>query len=240
MRYIIITLSLLISISLQASDSLFSKANEMYGNENYTQAILTYEKILSNNLESAELYYNLGNCYYKIEDWANAIWYYEKSLKIKKSKKTIENLSITESKIIDRIEPMPEIFYNVWWYKIIKLFTSKTWQILSLLCIWTYLIVFLLNTFTIYKIKKLTILLFISFLLFAISQSSIIYNSKQEAIIFSSAVQVTSAPTNNSVNLFSLHAGIKVEIIDEIGDWVEIKIINGQNGWIKKDNCKLL
>ena len=52
MRYIIITLSLLISIGLQASDSLFSKANEMYGNENYTQAILTYEKILSNNLQN--------------------------------------------------------------------------------------------------------------------------------------------------------------------------------------------
>ena len=61
-----------------------------------------------------------------------------------------------------------------------------------------------------------------------------------EAIIFSSTTIANSAPTNNSTNLFSLHSGSKVEIVDAIGDWINIKIANGNNGWIKESDCKIL
>ena len=64
--------------------------------------------------------------------------------------------------------------------------------------------------------------------------------TKKEAIIFTSSVVVNSAPTTNSTNLFSLHSGSKIEILDTIGEWINIKIANGKNGWIKKSDCKTL
>ena len=64
--------------------------------------------------------------------------------------------------------------------------------------------------------------------------------TKKEAIIFSETITVNSAPTNSSTNLFTLHAGSKVEIIDEIGDWINIKIANGNSGWILKNSMKQL
>tara|TARA_Y100001968_G_C19058332_1_gene572517 strand:+ start:123 stop:377 length:255 start_codon:yes stop_codon:yes gene_type:complete len=63
---------------------------------------------------------------------------------------------------------------------------------------------------------------------------------KEHGIIISSSITVHSAPTKNSTNLFSLHAGTKAIITDEIGDWINIKLINGNDGWINKKHFKTL
>ena len=59
-------------------------------------------------------------------------------------------------------------------------------------------------------------------------------------LFFSSSVVVNSAPSNNSTNLFTLHSGSKVEIIDQIGNWINIQLVNGNSGWIKESECKIL
>ena len=64
--------------------------------------------------------------------------------------------------------------------------------------------------------------------------------TKKEAIIFTSSVVVNSAPTTNSTNLFSLHSGSKIEILDTIGEWINIKIANGNSGWILQNSIKEL
>ena len=197
---------------------------------------------IENNMESNAIYYNLGNCYYKIQDWANAIWHYEKSLLLKKDINTLENLELTKLKIKDKIQPLPQLFYKKWWNNLINLQTTKSWQILSLICIWTLLIFHIINKFMKYKKKYvvyflsilLTILLSITF-----SSYQLKYNTFQ-AIIFSSSVNVNSAPTEKSKNLFSLHSGTKVTILDRIDNWVKIKIEDGKDGWIQDSNCKIL
>ena len=64
--------------------------------------------------------------------------------------------------------------------------------------------------------------------------------NKKEAIIFSSVIVVNSAPTSNSAELFTLHSGTKLEIIDRIGNWIHIKIANGNSGWILQSSVKVL
>lgn len=231
----------LISVNTYAEKTLFTSANNLYTNGNYTKAILKYDSILSNNIESHEIYYNLGNCYYKIGDWANAIWHYEKSLKIEKNEKTIHNLALTNSRIIDKIEPLPQIFYKKWTISISQFLSTKYWQILALLFVWIFLMLRTLILFTTYKKYKLSYVLFIISILFLfIAEFSYNNIKKQEAIIFSSTVIVNSAPTSNSTDLFSLHAGTKIKIIDKIEDWINIKLINGNTGWIKQNNCRVL
>ena len=235
-------ITLLVSISSFASDQLFEKANKAYNNSDYTSAITLYDSILTIGLESSELYYNLGNCHYKAQNWANAIWHYEKSLKLEKNDKTIQNLEITNLKIIDRIEEIPQLFYKKWWSSFISIFNTFSWQLISILIIWLALIIKILSQFTNYKkdhfLSILYSLVIISvFTTFSSYQSKI---TKKEAIIFTSSIVVNSAPTSNSTNLFSLHSGSKIEILDTIGEWINIKITNGNSGWIKKSDCKVL
>ena len=235
-------ITLLVSISSFASDQLFKKANKAYNNSDYTSAITLYDSILTIGLESSELYYNLGNCHYKAQNWANAIWHYEKSLKLERNDKTIQNLELANLKIIDRIEEIPQLFYKKWWSSFISLFNTFSWQLISILIIWLALTIKILSQFTNYKKEYfLSILYSLALISIFATYSSYQKNiTKKEAIIFTSSIVVNSAPTTNSTNLFSLHSGSKIEILDTIGEWINIKIANGSSGWIKESGCKVL
>ena len=242
MKKIIFILSLFICTQSYASEQVFEKGNKQYTDENYSAAILLYDSILTSGLESSELYYNLGNCHYKTNDWANAIWHYEKSLQLNNNEKTKHNLELVKLKIIDRIEPLPQLFYKKWWINLTQTLSTQVWQILTLFGIGFIFILQLISQFTSLKSKLITkIFSAITVIILLITQTSYHNNfTKKEAIIFSETITVNSAPTSSSTNLFTLHAGSKVEIIDTIGDWINIKIANGNSGWIAQNSIKEL
>ena len=242
MKRLIFILSLFICSQNSASEQVFDLGNKQYVNENYTVAMSLYDSILTSGLESSELYYNLGNCHYKTNDWANAIWHYEKSLQLNNNEKTIHNLELAKLKIIDRIEPLPQLFYKKWWNHLIQTLSTQVWQILTLFGIGLIFTLQLISQFTSLKSKLITkIFSAIAVIILLITQTSYHNNfTKKEAIIFSETITVNSAPTSSSTNLFTLHAGSKVEIIDIIGDWINIKIASGNSGWIENQSIKNL
>ena len=240
MKRLIFILSLFICSQNFASEQVFELGNKQYVNENYSAAISLYDSILISGLESSELYYNLGNCHYKTNDWANAIWHYEKSLQLNNNEKTKHNLELVKLKIIDRIEPLPQLFYKKWWINLTQTLSTQVWQILTLFGMGFIFILQLISQFTSLKSKLITkIFSAITVIILLITQTSYHNNfTKKEAIIFSETITVNSAPTSSSTNLFTLHAGSKVEIIDTIGDWINIKIANGNSGWIAQNSIK--
>jgi tetratricopeptide (TPR) repeat protein len=242
MKRLIFILSLFICSQNFASEQVFELGNKQYVNENYSAAISLYDSILISGLESSELYYNLGNCHYKTNDWANAIWHYEKSLQLNNNEKTKHNLELVKLKIIDRIEPLPQLFYKKWWINLTQNLSTQVWQILTLFGMGFIFILQLISQFTSLKNKLITkIFSAITVIILLITQTSYHNNfTKKEAIIFSETITVNSAPTSSSTNLFTLHAGSKVEIIDTIGDWINIKIANGNSGWIAQNSIKEL
>ena len=49
-----------------------------------------------------------------------------------------------------------------------------------------------------------------------------------------------SEPKTDASRLFVIHDGLKVNIVDENNEWFEIKLSNGEIGWIKKSDCKVI
>ena len=255
MRRLTFIMSLFICSQSFSSEQVFELANKQYVNENYSLAISLYDSIITTGLESSELYYNLGNCYYKTNDWANAIWNYEKSLQLKHNEKTIHNLKLANLKIIDRIVPLPQLFYKKWWNNLNQTFNTQFWQILALLSIGFIFIFRIISLFTSLKSKLFTKIFSVTtvVLLFlahgnlkypeSLNPSSYPFHNnfcKKEAIIFSETATVNSAPSIRSANIFTLHSGSKVEIINIIGDWINIKIANGNSGWVAQNSIKEL
>ena len=242
MKRLIFILSLFICSQNFASEQVFELGNKQYVNENYSEAISLYDSILTSGLESSELYYNLGNCHYKTNNWSNAIWHYEKSLQLNNNEKIKHNLELAKLNIIDRIEPLPQLFYKKWWINLTQTLSTQVWQILTLFGMGFIFILQLISQFTSLKSKLITkIFSAITVIILLITQTSYHNNfTKKEAIIFSETITVNSAPTSGSTNLFTLHAGSKVEIIDTIGDWINIKIVNGNSGWIAQNSIKEL
>jgi SH3-like domain-containing protein len=65
-------------------------------------------------------------------------------------------------------------------------------------------------------------------------------NTTVEAIIFSKEIDINNAPTENSENIFTLHEGTKVLVLDSVDNWRKIRIADGKTGWIIADKMKLL
>lgn len=230
------------------ADSLISSGNSEYNQGNYDQAIADYEQVIDGGMSSAELYYNLGNAYFKSDDIPAAILYYEKAKKLKPNDEDINfNLRLANSRIIDKIEPLPEFFLKQWFRQLRNLQTPDKWARLGVTLFMAFLalaLVFLLsNRIIIRKISFWTgiLVLIVSLSGFALGfQGYHFYKNRQEGIIFTPTVTVKSSPNDNSVDLFVIHEGTKVSVTDQLEDWSEIRIANGSVGWIKDSTYRTI
>ena len=68
------------------------------------------------------------------------------------------------------------------------------------------------------------------------------FNAKDHsrAVIYEDVVNIMSAPNESSMNLFSLHIGTTVQVKEVDGDWLKVKIDNGNEGWIKKIKVRII
>ncbi len=106
-------------------------------------------------------------------------------------------------------------------------------------------LLFLLYYFSTSSKKKLvyfnttifTVFILIISVFFAFNNYKTLKNNRT-AIIFVPKVEIKNAPSMNSDEVFELHEGTKVVILDELDNWKKIKIADGKIGWIYADDLK--
>jgi tetratricopeptide (TPR) repeat protein len=229
-------------IAVPSQDQLAAEANNAYQHSQFQKSIDIYNKVINNGFESASLYYNLGNAYYKLKDYTSAVYYYEKALKLAPGNSDIRfNLMLANNNIPDKIEQIPELFFKRWWTTLSGAFNLDqfAYGIIALLLL--SLILFGVYLVSVKLVVKKTafwagtvMLLFTLFVFFSSLAKHNLLINHPEAIIFTPTVSVKSSPDPASTDLFVIHEGIKVELLDSIGDWNEIKIANGSRGWVMK------
>ncbi|MFK5854938.1 MAG: tetratricopeptide repeat protein [Bacteroidota bacterium] len=247
-KYILILTFQVLTATLFAinPDSLISTANNAYNEGLYDSALNTYSIVITDGIESGELYYNMGNAYYKNNDIASAILYFEKAKILLPNDEDIQyNLNIANSMIVDKIEKVPELFYHQWWNYFYNIMGVDAWTIFALISF--SLLIVTIGLFIMSKKRgnrKLSFYVGVLILIITITSSALASQKfylnieHKEAIVFTSSITVKSSPTQNSVDLFVIHDGTKVKIIDSIDNWVEIKIQNGSTGWLPKKSIK--
>jgi tetratricopeptide (TPR) repeat protein len=217
-----------------------AKANKAYADGFYDNAVELYKSVITAGYESVNLYYNLGNACYKQNDFASSILYYEKARKLDPGNEDVNfNLRIANTKITDKIEPIPELFYKRWYKKLIESFSVDKWSRLGLafLCLGLVAGLFYVISKNL-LIRKAGFWLGIFFVFVSLFSFLFAWQSyddimhRKEAIIFTPTVTIKSSPDEKSIDLFVLHEGAKVELIDNIGTWYEIRIANGSVGWL--------
>jgi len=227
---------------------LDEKATKAYTDGQFHYAIELYDSIINMGYVSAALYYNLGNAYFKTDHLPYAILYYEKAKKLDPSDDNIEhNLIFANTLTTDKINELPLLFYQKWWQALYNKFTTDNWAIIFL--IFTNLFILFFAIYLITNRLFLKKLSFFAFLLFfVISIFTIIFAQKQynstyklkSAIVFTPRVTAKSSPDNYSIDLFVIHEGTKVYIREDMGEWYEIALANGNVGWISKKDVKII
>lgn len=244
LKYCTITFLVISALYCYALDPSieFTKANALYQSKGYDSAALTYQLLIDQKNIAPEVYYNLGNCYYKTGNIARAILNYERALKFKPGDEDINfNIRVAQLKTVDKIETVPEMFYLRWLSRFSGFLSTDQWAYLMLAfawCICLSLTVYLLSMYS--WIKRMAFMLSIIFLFLTLCSwyiTQLSYVSSQvekNAIVMSVSVYVKSSPGETNTDLFLLHEGIKVQLLDSYEDWLKIRIANGSVGWLKR------
>ena len=223
------------------TDVRFESANQAYREADYPRAAKMYEEILSQGYESAALYYNLGNCYYKLHNIPSAILHFERARKLDPDDEDINhNLALANLRVVDRVEPIPDLFYVTWWHMWSDLATADRWAALAIVALWTTLLLnaaLFLPYHSILLRRVLSYLALIAVVLFVLSIAAAVDRHGRElnhryAVMFEASTNVRSAPDPQSTGLFVLHEGVKVELLDHVGGWNKIRLADGKTGWI--------
>ncbi len=239
-RIINTILAILFTATVFAQADLLQKANELYTKEQFKQSIDVYNQILMTNMESPEVYFNLGNAYYKTGQYTQAILNYERAKLLAPDDEDINfNLQVANQKVVDSIQELPGIFIVRWWNSLVNSQTTDGWAILSILSFVIFLTMlgfyFFAKTSEVKRITFWSGCFLIVFTIFswssAAKQKSRLVNHS-EAIVMQPTVTVKSSPSETGTNLFVVHEGLKVKITDKLGDWVEIKLADGNKGWL--------
>ena len=236
----IIGFSMVYEARAQKPEELLTKANSLYNENAFDSALVVYKDIVEQGYSSSTLYYNIGNTYYKLRNYPLAIYYYEKSLKLDPNNEdTRHNIEIAQLFLTDKIEAVPDLFIKTWWNNLSNTFTLNVWSIITLVLIGLLLTcLFFYITAKTRGLKKsmfFTGLILTLFTICSFSISAKKYNyisTNNEGIIIIPTITIKSSPSNSSVDLFVLHEGSKVKILDNADGWEKIKIANGSIGWL--------
>lgn len=223
-------------------------ADALYVKEKYAEAAKAYEGILKEGIAS-EVYYNLGNCYYKIDEIPLAILNYERALQMSPGDSdTRSNLALARGKTIDKVVPPSEMFFVTWWRNLTNIMSLGAWSMIGVVsfilmlcgvCAYMLMSNLLVRKIGIYGAICLLVLCLVANLA-AVTQH---FNVQQRdaAIVMSAAVTVKSSPSEKSTDLFVIHEGSKVSILDStMKDWMEVKFEEGKQGWVRVSDIEII
>ncbi|MDO9339370.1 MAG: tetratricopeptide repeat protein [Bacteroidales bacterium] len=251
-RYILTLLVIFLfareAASQETSSEKFDKGVTYFTSGSYKEALQVWTDIYNTGYRSSGLNYNIGNAYFKLNNIPDAILYYERAYLLNPADEDINyNLQIARTFIVDRFQEIPELFFVRWYNVVSLLLSTNSWAKIS---ISSFILCLLLLSLYIYSSRYrhkvigfwLAVFFFVltlSSFAFTVRNKSLVYDS-HKAIISSPLVSGKSSPDNSGPDLFVLHEGTRVSIEDEVGEWFEIMLSDGNKGWVPVNSLSII
>lgn len=201
-----------------------------------------FSRIAETGVQNSRLFYNLGNAYLKKGDLGYAILWYERALRLDPGDPDLKfNYAYALSHIKDEKEDKDLSIFRIlfFWNQL----GEKTIQWIAIVL---NLIFWLIVSIRMRLKKKLLRMpVFLLLLVTSVFTLTAAYNYYEAAylrqgIILSPQVSVRSGLTEDSTQLFVLHAGTKVRIEKETGGFFRIYFSEGKIGWIRNSDVGLI
>ncbi|HEC69442.1 MAG TPA: tetratricopeptide repeat protein [Candidatus Omnitrophica bacterium] len=223
---------------------IFNKANILYEEKKYSEAVKLYESILKKGYESGYLFYNLGNAYFKKGELGKAILNYERALKLiplDSDLRTNYNYALSLIKV--SVKGLESFWFIRFLNKVFSPFTIDTLTILLSFIYFSLLGVLTLSFYlTFFRKYRRVIALSLIFLFFFSFSGLILKVSKQgkEAIVIVKEAQVKFAPLDEATLYFRVYEGQKLRIISQEGTYYKIRDHRQKIGWIEKKALEVI
>ncbi|MEX1138148.1 MAG: tetratricopeptide repeat protein [Bacteroidota bacterium] len=234
--------------SAQSPEDLFDEGNVHYREGRFREAVAAYEGVIKQGYVSAPLYFNLGNAQYRLGNNAGAILAYERSLRLDPGDADVEfNLKLANLRTIDRIDAVPELSLVTWLKAlaaISPLHVTKGILIAAWVALFAALSILNLVPGTSFeRALRLGVIVCVVVVvpvggLFVLQRYEA--DDQSKAIVMVPIVTAKVSPDEQSLDAFVMHAGLKVQVGDLVGEWVRITLADGKVGWIQRSSCELI
>lgn len=232
----------LLSFAADADTGQFQKANQLYEDGKYPEALTIYLE-LEKSIPHWTLFYNMGNCYYKLGNYVSAKIYYLRALRLKPFDAAIEkNIGIVDMHFADKIEvEAPDFLSKV----ALRIETGLHMNVVSIILL---VAVALFNFYLFMLILKGRS----RFRLYAISFSLVftiligVYHGyrtdkqgrRDVAVIVDPESRLRSGPGENNTVLFKVNPGLKVKVVEKSRGWVQVSASSQVAGWIEEERLE--
>ena len=238
----------MVAMGFSQDSKLFEEANALYNQDKFGEAIEKYEQLVQNDEHSAEVYYNLGNAHYKLSNVASSIYYYERALMLSPNDEDIKNnLAFAQNMTIDAIEELPQTGISKFFNDLRENLTTEGWGIASIVFVSLFVLLFLGYYFAFNSsIKRITFIASILSIFFALVSMFFAFQGRASAtkdnpaIVFAEKSSVRSGPKLSDEEVFVIHEGTKVQVLDEFDNWQKVQLADGKTGWLPSSDVRLL
>lgn len=216
----------------QAENRLSDQAQKAFQRGNYALSATLWDSLHTLGYGSCASYFDAGNAYHRLHVPAKAVLNYERALRFCPQKTEIyDNLRLAAEPLADYEVPEMPPFFTQQSYHLGK----NVWGILAIF--WANISLFLGYRYK-YKGKLkvypflLIVIIACMLALFRYFQTSNLPKRDNMAIVIQDSVAVKSEPGIGNKTLFSLNAGTKIEVSEELGQWWNVES-GAEKGWIE-------
>ena len=241
-RALLIALLLLAAAPARADliDEVWRRGNDAYFKGDHAAALAAYEQIDRQGLLSAELYYNLGVAYFRQGNLGRAVWSFERAAALAPDDEDARfNLAqarkLAERRVRDRLEGAER---DPVWIRVVTFLTAsaQTWLFLVL-----YLGCFALLFWRRRARDDLrpavsasaALVGFAALVAGLLLLGRVTLDRLPFGVVLPDVVAVKEGADPNYRSTFTVHAGLRVRLLERDQDWVRIRLSNGLEGWVR-------
>lgn len=224
------------------------EVNRLVESKKFSEALDIYRDWVAMGFESKSVCYNLSLLHENMGNIGCAMFYLKKAKKVAPDDTLVDmRMIILQEKIKDRFmipvknDRFINLFLKPWEYW--RLEEAGTLLVISFwICSLYFLFFQLFSMPGSNKFYKPVLYIQVGLICFLIIQGTRIidFNNQSEAIILGDIVQIHEGADILSPKIQTVHAGLPVLFEDRIGDWIKVRLYNGQVGWLKKNQLSAI
>ncbi|RKH41341.1 tetratricopeptide repeat protein [Corallococcus sicarius] len=224
----------------EEAQAVFQQANEAYGREDYPTAQESYEKLIAHGFGGPDVLYNLGTTHLARGDLGRAVLALEQARKQGGRSEDLEaNLALARARQVDKVvgSTPDEAFLPR-----LAAATDGAAAAWVFLAAWLLGFALLLLRRVFPSARRTVVAVVAGLCLTAAVPAGMllaahiwVHQNVHEAVVLSPTLVARELPRAEARSLFEVHAGLKVQLLEETGKYVRIRLPNGLEGWAERD-----
>ena len=222
--------------SAASGQSGLEQGGALFESERFEEAVAFYSGKLTEGQVSHEVHFNLGTVYLAKGEVGKGIYHLELASRMSDDPRIVEQLGLAQSLIVDDIPYFTDFFLLRWLRGIALGPGSNFWAIISILA---FLGLLSMMYFKWVKGRSFQRWSYIWISLLALSVIALLISiqgreldkTRVQAIVLEETSLHEGSDERSEV-VRSVSEGIKVRVVDEIGEWQKVQLPDKEVGWI--------